>query len=538
MSREKPLPKPILQFEQDEKTDLPVPPKILVHQGPLILSKPPNIDDLHREASIVQAESVPEAGVGENPSELPNFGETLGMDESDFDLREQFIAEKDPSIFGRCKEWAFARWDTIKTISKEWVSDVVQTIKLNTIDKWDNLNENAKYNKLIKRKNSDILNVSGRIETEKQNFAKLQEVGLADDKKFEDALSTMINPGLREVFERNREERIQDWGAKKEDSKSILDDLKFQKKKFEQEIENFNSKIKRSGEHFTEKIDAKIGTIQKRHGYEEKRSCLAETDSLIAENKSSVERIEANLRQYIDSLSKARELRLDSASIADIENGIQSLRAERDVAETRIDKFREVKAGLEKSLVKIDQKTEKYSKMKKNIAGQDKKVTAGQPGVAKATLKERPGQVTSTPGQSAEDKPAKIKIKTSENVERQTASSDVAVNELVEESNGRESSEGAKEVTKAAEEVFRVIVKQDALAVNVVQSLLRMDNVLKSHSGDFKDGEMDEVSKNLKAIISKYNTKDIVHADKAATSHLKKIVFGQIIRPLPRRIEF
>ncbi len=487
----------------------------------------------------------------EEPVEESGFGASLGINEQDlvrsaaedksntqvaFERLENVAKRaaenswnKGVEIFGRCTDWAKRNWEQIKTVSKEWAGDVVETIKLNTVDKWRTLNERDEYNRLMRLKAQDIRNLGGRIETENQNIAGFESGQTADEEKFQAALLNMTNPGFREVFERNKTDRFNEWEAKKQGSRDLVNSFDETRRQYAQEIYDFHEGMKNSGNRFAEKLDNKINKIHEKYGYDEKKSCLFETENLIAENQDAIENINTNLLDHIHHLKLAKELGINENDQIDIENGIRTLVAEKDAAEARIAQFQKVQEDLQKNIAKIDKKTERYRKIKTKMGldkeGNNPSEIAGDD--ANTNNDEGTETTNEDNDESVDDA----------NVEALGVDLGDVENDSENEPNVESNAEAIEKTTEAAKELLKTITKKNVKAVEIIRSLMGMQNVFDINKDKFKGGSVDKLLKNLRGIIKIHNKEGILRATEADTFQLKRTVINEVIRQLPEEIE-
>jgi hypothetical protein len=203
------------------------------------------------------------------------------------------------------------------------MGDVVETIKLNTVDKWRALNEADEYNLLIQKKEADIQDLKGRFASETHNIAMYEASQKEDEKKFQSALASIKDSTIRDVFERNRIQKANEWNTKIQESKNNIAATQILTEQYRNEITNFKTGIEKAGNNFAERLDSKIEQIENKHGYAEKKEYINNIDSVIDEHTDTINSIEHATKEHLEYLELAKGVGLGEDDIANFENKIK-----------------------------------------------------------------------------------------------------------------------------------------------------------------------------------------------------------------------
>lgn len=115
------------------------------------------------------------------------------------------------------------KFGELKDVAINWKDDVVESLRMNTIEKWRFLKSRDDSNNLINLKQKEISDIGYQIDNHARNVGRLNEIRKTEVDNFDEALKSMKNPGLIAVFEKNRDlkaaERDQEILAEEEKAK-------------------------------------------------------------------------------------------------------------------------------------------------------------------------------------------------------------------------------------------------------------------------------------------------------------------------------
>lgn len=482
-----------------------------------------------------------EEKVLENPvmQEDRGFGASLGISEADIQtasIREKGDAQvaferlgnvtkntveniwnKGVEIFGRCKAWAAEKWDTIKTVTKEWTGDVIETVRLNTVDKWRALNEADEYNLLIQKKEADIRDLEGRFASETHNIAVYETSQKEDEEKFQSALASIKDPTIWRVFDKNRGQKAEEWSTKIKKSEISIKATQILTEQYQSEITNFKNGIEKAGNNFAERLDSKIEQIENKNGYAEKKEYINNIDSIIGEHADTINSIEHATKEHLEYLELAKGVGLGEEDIANFENKIKELWNEREKTQNAIDVLTQEKQKIQEEINQIDKKTARYKKMKQDM-GLDKKSTESE-GVVQ----------TEEVGQVPQEENVSVDANLDLNLENENADEGVE--------NIEDNVEGREEIESSASKVFELISSKNVKAVEIVDELIKLRNTLNEYTENNDADDTTESIENLNEILDQYDRQGIEVATEAVTEQLKKTTLNKVIRRLPVWIE-
>ncbi|MEN9647493.1 MAG: hypothetical protein RLY57_297 [Candidatus Parcubacteria bacterium] len=283
-------------------------------------------------------------------------------------IPEVEIAEENgPSLAEKFKEklkdagtWLQSRWEKITTVAKEWKDDVVDTIKLNTVDKWKAVTTLDANNSLISKREREIARAEAaekslnQERTEVQNNAQ-REMGLFDTK-----IAQYTDPDLVEVLNRGKLDKKAVFDKKDGELGAKINASSEKRARAEGAIGRFKENIAEAKNSFAARIDGKIEKIEGKYDYASKIENRSILEQSIKDITSGVEDAEGKLAQYKDALATFKD-----KGVADgIKEKMKVMESKLAGLKKTATKLQNAKTKLDNKIQKIERKTGKYKDMK------------------------------------------------------------------------------------------------------------------------------------------------------------------------------
>jgi len=275
----------------------------------------------------------------------------------------------------------------LKDVAINWKDDVVESLRMSTIEKWRFLKSRDNSNNLINLKRKEISDIGYQIDNHTRNVGIFSELKKTEVGNFDEALKSMKNPGLIAVFEKNRDlkaaERDQEILAEEEKAKESARERDLRAS----EIETLSANIEAAEGAFSGRIDARIDSIHEKTGYAEKKESMITLSEQIEGANAALTEVSQNIEIYTDALAKAKELGVLKDDIRMIESQLAELKQEKSLTEKSIANAEKTKVKLSKQIAKIDARAQKWQSLKDSM-GLSKK---GEPAEAIETIDDAAG---------------------------------------------------------------------------------------------------------------------------------------------------
>lgn len=442
-------------------------------------------------------------------------------------------------------DWAEGKFAEFKNVSREWVSDAYNTLKMKTIDKWRFMREKKATNKLIAHKQQDIINLDSQAENEQRNIQSFENGKAGDIEKFNTALQSIKDPQIYEIFERNRDEKVSGWEASIDTSRNFINGIEDQKIQYASEIVNFRKDIEEAGEGFNKKIDSKINHIREKCGYDNKQEQLK---SLVEQFEVGQEMLNATndkIAQYKNALEMAHSVGVKPEDINALEDGILELESEKQKIELQIEQNIESGKKVKKAIAKIDKKTAKWEKMRKKM------------GLDKGEKDTDTADIVSSENVENEDPSAKDNLDDTGNSNdgREVVDNDSSTEQSDEEeeidsdNEGETNSENAEHAEsvedksnkeaiaewlgKFFEKLYKNVNNKDKTTVEILDEVLLIGKWVDYYRYAFKEEEYAALSKGVIQIKNMYDHAEIEMTGDSVAEQIKKDVFNKVLRKLP-----
>lgn len=272
------------------------------------------------------------------------------------DIREKTKNAKDAVVDS-------AIYKKVSGAASEWKDDMVETIKLKTVDKWKMMAGRGAENWLLQRKNSDIDKVDGKITNAQGSINLKEEDFKREEESINAAMAKISDPKFKEIFESGKVgkkaemereiETIRNGQLKQLEERKAL--LVAQKERYETNIKNIEKK-------FTDKIDNKINGIRDKYDYEGKMGHKKTLDENVKRLNEKMAEKEKGIADCEVALANKQFLtKEDQKRIKERAKEIK-----KEVAECRKDLERAEKARdkNDRQIGKINGKTQKWETMK------------------------------------------------------------------------------------------------------------------------------------------------------------------------------
>lgn len=255
----------------------------------------------------------------------------------------------------------------IKNVAVEWKNDVVETVRMNTVDKWKFMNEKEDANALMQHKVNDIADLKGRALTEEHNITIFESAKAADDANFSLAVGSAKNPFIRDIFKKSWDEKTAASEASILNARTAIEDIDKVTMHYARQIVTFGEKTRLAGEAFRDRIDARIDKIREKCGYYEFQENLDFINRKIGIGEGYIRGYDEKIAEHSEALDLAREIGVSDADCKILENGIAQFEAQKYSTQQVVEKLRKSTYGLYIKIQNIDGKTRKYEDMKKEM---------------------------------------------------------------------------------------------------------------------------------------------------------------------------
>ncbi|MBP6974634.1 MAG: hypothetical protein KBB54_01685 [Candidatus Pacebacteria bacterium] len=269
--------------------------------------------------------------------------------------------------FNSHADWVEAKYEKFKSVASKWKDNVVETIKLNTVDKWKLMDEKEETNRLIQFKVNDIADLKGRAVTEEQNIALFESIKASDDAKFGPTVQSARDSTIREIFKRTWGEKTVHSNNNILNSRTIIEHIDQTTMQFAREIVSFQQKVSEAGVVFGEKVDNRIEKIREGNGYYERQEYLGQVNDEIQKGNVYDQYCDEKIAEYTQALSVAVEIGVSPADCKTLKNGIAEFHTKKKSAGKTMKKLYKIAEGLQDKIRKIDKKTAKYDEMKRKM---------------------------------------------------------------------------------------------------------------------------------------------------------------------------
>ena len=282
----------------------------------------------------------------------------------------QGLKDRMGELSGRAGEFFSRHFDTIASKTQEWAGDIFESVKLQTIDKWNLARESWGQNRLIKRKTGDIENLSkknGKLDgvlTKKQGQKEKHEA------EFETALEAITDPTLRSIFEKSRTEKI---GKDDEEIQRVVakqQENSSKQSEYTGDIETYKGKIKTLEQDFVGKIDGRIDKIKQKENYEQNIESSRQFSENITQIEVTISQSEDQIKQYESVLdSKSRKL-LGKEGVASVRAKLTELKKTLDATKQELKRAREGKKTCDKRINKTDKRLKSLNNLRQKYTGE------------------------------------------------------------------------------------------------------------------------------------------------------------------------
>lgn len=443
------------------------------------------------------------------------------------------------------KNWVSDKWEKLKTVSKEWVTDVADTIKLGTIDKFNYLRSKDNTNNLIQLKENEMVDLGYQAENERRKAGTFTASKDAEVGKFNAALESMQDEVLSEIFKRNRDEKEIEWNTKIDLAESTATQCDLAREKNREEIETFKSEIESAGEGFSQKIDAKIGRIYEQAGYNEKKEQVEVLSEQIGNAEESLVTVSKNIETYNNALATAKELGVAASDIERVRLKLNELKDEKQKTEDSIQRARSAQIKLQAKIKQIDVKAQKWESLKDKL-GLSKKTQSSDEVLVDSPIIEEPEDeevdVVEEPSIDSSDTPSAeeaVEMEHPEDLKQEFEpegqpkdEEQEAVFESVEDSS--ESKEEMKQqLSKYFSDLYKYIGMVTPTGAQILDKL-KESKPLMDEATELLGEDVGALADSINAVLSKYSAVEEIEPFK---DQLKKDVLNRIIRKVPESIE-
>jgi hypothetical protein len=251
--------------------------------------------------------------------------------------------------------------DKFARVAGEWKDDVLDTIKLNTVDKWAMLSENRKNNKLIARREREIQKAGTREEKLNDEQATLKQASDRELATFDAKLDEYKDPTLRDLLVARREEKQNAFYAKTNEITEKMFKNGMARDEAQKSIETFNKNIDTAKDKFTARLDGKIDGIREKYDYTVKVENRNIVEKSLTDVTEGIKGAEDKITQYenaLETFGGDKELKVKlKAQLGEMRKKLSGLQKTES-------KLTRAKTKLDRNIARIDKKTEKYQTMK------------------------------------------------------------------------------------------------------------------------------------------------------------------------------
>jgi len=256
-----------------------------------------------------------------------------------------------------------AIYKKVSGAAKNWKDDMVETIKLKTVDKWKMMAGRGAENWLLNRKNSDIDRVDGKIANSESSVSLKQEDFKREEESINAAMAKISDPKFKEIFENGKAGKKAEMDREIEDIrngqlKKLMERkaiLMAQKERYEANIKNIESK-------FTKRIDDKIEKIRSDNGYAEKMEQKKTLDDKIGNFKNKLAEKEKGLVDC--EVALANKSFLTKADQKRIKERAAEIKKSVEMCRKVVERAEKAREKNEREIGKIDRKTLRWETMK------------------------------------------------------------------------------------------------------------------------------------------------------------------------------
>lgn len=303
-------------------------------------------------------------------SAKPSFGENL---KELAGIAKEAALERLGDLGGRAGEFVKNKWEKISGKTAEWISDIGDSLKLQTVDRWKMATKGVLNNTLIALKEGNISSeekkvgvLDGKITTEEGRKNKVE----ADFS----SLMTGVegNPALQAIIEKDKAIKLSEndsnlakLNAKKEESAK-------KQEAYSNDIENFKKKLEKVEGDFGAKVDGRIDRIKTRDNYEDNKVHLETVEGSISRLTARVSKTEKELAQYEGVLKQGKLLGKEAKN--ELKRKIEIFKDFLNNSEKHLERAEELKAKYEKQIAKTDKRVASLEKFKGKYVGKKEKV--------------------------------------------------------------------------------------------------------------------------------------------------------------------
>lgn len=250
--------------------------------------------------------------------------------------------------------------DKFAKVATEWKDDVLDTIKLNTIDKWKAVTTLDTNNGLIAKREREIVKAEAAEKLLNDERAEVQQNSQKEIGLFDAKIAQYTDPDLVDVLNRGKLDKKAMFDKKDSELGIKINASSERRTHAESAIGRFKENITEAKNSFASRIDGKIEKIEGKYDYANKIENRSIIEKSITDITSGVQDAEGKLAQYKDALATFTD--------KDIANGITE---KMKVMESKLaglkktaTKLQNTKTKLDNKIGKIEQKTGKYKDMK------------------------------------------------------------------------------------------------------------------------------------------------------------------------------
>ena len=270
--------------------------------------------------------------------------------------------EPKPSLMenlkGRAKDFIESAREKISSKASEWKDSIVETVKMNTVDKWQMMAANWNNNRLVGKKEKDISKQEARTEKLERKMQKQQDKHDNEKGKFDQALLNVNDTKLRDIFERSKTEKLAELGAVVAEKSGKVEEARNKGKALQGELDSFKEGVESAKTGFNGKIDATIGKIKEKNNYE---SSIKDRELLgkgITENQKLIESHEVRIAEYEGALQH-KDL-LSKEDLKGVRAELKNYKAELKRSENYVEQMQKAVARLDKHIASVEKKIGKW----------------------------------------------------------------------------------------------------------------------------------------------------------------------------------
>lgn len=259
-------------------------------------------------------------------------------------------------------EMAEDAFKKVAGVTKEWKSDLIDSIKLKTVDKWNMNLGRGKENWLLKRKEGNIEKTQGKIDKVETKISEKEADKNAEKENFNKKAEEISDPVLKEVFQKAIGNKEQEFNKKikvLEGKKTVFEE---RKNKFEGQKSKYQENIKAIEEKMTGRINGKIDGIKEKYGLKDKLEKKGVIDENFNKSKDELDGLEKKLGEYKKVMEMKKLLtREDRKKIREMTKAVEKEFKQKKSELKRINKGR---GKLDRQIEKINKRTQKWEDLK------------------------------------------------------------------------------------------------------------------------------------------------------------------------------